>query len=62
MQQECNKHYIALASLDLVGSLGIPRYVRNALGPYKGSWEALAIFPPIFIASLLPPCIKEINS
>ena len=57
MQQECNKHYIALASLDLVGSESIPRWARDALGLNKV--EGIlgnVIFPLIFIASLLTPC------
>ena len=62
-QQGCNTYYIVLASLDLVWSHSIPRYARDALGPNKvlGSLGNV-IFPPIFIASLLPPCNEEINS
>ena len=50
-------------SLDLVGSYRIPRYARDALGHSKvlGSLGNV-IVPPIFIASLLPPCNEEINS
>ena len=66
-QQGCNKYrreyYIALAYLDLVGSVSIPRYARDALEPNK-VLESLSnvIFAPIVIAALLPPVIlRDIN-
>ena len=57
------KYSIASASLDLVGSKSIPRYARDTWGPNKilGSLGN-AIFPKIFIASLLHPYNEEINS
>ena len=57
-----NTHHESV-SLDLVGSYRIPRYARDALGPSKVlRGLGNVIFPPIFIASLLPPCNEEINS
>ena len=48
--------YIALSSLNLVWSVSIPRYARDALEPNKvlGSLNNV-ILRPIFIASLLSP-------